>query len=51
MKQKLTDRQKKCIYKRWMTQGYTLYQLSQKYNTSQSNVSIIISKFLNKKSK
>ncbi len=46
---KLTDNDRAKIYGEWLTGGYTLYQLSQRYNVSQATVSNIISKKLNNK--
>ncbi|WP_410240413.1 sigma factor-like helix-turn-helix DNA-binding protein [Sphingobacterium thalpophilum] len=46
---RLTDKEKKNVYRDWRAEGLTLYQLGQRYNISQAAASSIISKFLKRK--
>lgn len=45
---KLTDEQKKNLYREWLTGNYSLMQLANRYGISQSSVSNLIGKILTK---
>lgn len=46
---RLTDPEKDQLFAQWLKGDFTIYQLGQLYNVSQSTVSNIISKKLTKK--